>query len=137
MTTIISPISQHKFYCDKCLINCSRKSEWLRHIETKKHKINKFGENSIILATTVTPNICECGKQYKDRTGLWRHKKKCTLINITANNENTNKEENNNITPDLILNIIKQNQEFKDLLLEQNKTIIELSKNSTTNNKNN
>jgi hypothetical protein len=133
MATIISPISQHKFYCDKCLISCCRKSEWLRHIETKKHKINKSGENSIILATTVTPNICECGKQYKDRTGLWRHKKKCGLINITANNENTNKEENN-ITPDLILNIIKQNQEFKDLLIEQNKTIIELSKNSTTNN---
>jgi hypothetical protein len=115
------------------LITCSRKSEWLRHIETKKHKINKNGENGIILATTVTPNICECGKQYKDRTGLWRHKKKCVFINITSQNENTNKEENN-ITPDLILNIIKQNQELKDLLLEQNKTIIELSKNSTTNN---
>jgi hypothetical protein len=135
MATNISPISPQKYYCDKCCINCSRNSEWLRHIETKKHKINKNGENSIILATSVTPNICECGKQYKDRTGLWRHKKKCVLINITADNENANKEENI-ISPELILSIIQQNQEFKDLLLEQNKTIIELSKNSTTNNTN-
>jgi hypothetical protein len=81
----------------------------------------------------VTPNICECGKQYKDRTGLWRHKKKCGLININAKNENIIKEENN-ISPELILSIIQQNQEFKNLLLEQNKTIIELSKNNNTTN---
>ena len=42
--------------------------------------------------------------------------------------------ENNAISSELIIEIIKQNQEFKNLLLEQNKTIIELSKNSTTNN---
>ena len=135
MATNISPISQPKYYCDVCSINCSRKSEWLRHIETKKHKINKNGENSNILATSVTPIFCECGKQYKDRTGLWRHKKKCLVINITANIENTNKEEND-ISSELILSIIQQNQEFKDLLLEQNKAIIELSKNGTTNNTN-
>ena len=132
MATNISPISPPKYKCDVCLITCSRISEWNRHIETKKHKINKNGENSNILATTVTPKICECGKQYKDRTGLWRHTKKCALINITANNENTNKEENN-ISSELILSIIQQNQEFKDLLLEQNKTIIELSKNVPSN----
>jgi len=48
------------------------------------------------------------------------------------------KEENiteteNNVSPEMIIEIIKQNQEFKNLLLEQNKTIIELSKNNTTN----
>ena len=38
----------------------------------------------------------------------------------------------------MILNVIQQNQEFKDLLLEQNKIIIEMAKNSnTTNNSNN
>jgi len=131
MSTKISPISPIKYRCEVCSINCFRNSEWLRHIETKKHKINKNGENSNILATSVTPNICECGKQYKDRTGLWRHKKKCVLTNMTANNENINKEEND-ISSELILRIIQQNQEFKNLLLEQNKTIIELSKNGTS-----
>ena len=135
MATNISPISPKKYHCEMCLITCSRKSEWFRHVETKKHKINKNCEIGNILATNVTPNICECGKQYKDRTGLWRHKKKCASINIAAVNDSDNKEENN-ISSELILSIIHQNQEFKNLLLEQNKTIIELSKNSTTNNTN-
>ena len=26
---------------------------------------------------------CDCGKIYKDRTGLWRHKKKCYPIDDT------------------------------------------------------
>jgi hypothetical protein len=47
--------------------------------------------------------------------------------------ENLNQE----ITPSMILNVIQQNQEFKDLLLEQNKIIVEMSKNVTNNNSNN
>jgi hypothetical protein len=138
MATKISPISPPKFYCSNCSISCSRNSEWLRHIETKKHKINKNGENSIILATTVTPNICGCGKQYKDRTGLWRHKKKCvTEINNKLIDVEDNEEINNKITPELIMSILQQNKELQQMLVEQNKTIIELSKNnSVTNNTN-
>jgi len=145
MTTEISPISPTTYDCVDCLITCSRKSEWLRHIQTIKHKNNKTSEISNILTTNISPNKCECGKQYKDRAGLWRHKKKCTFINIKANNENINKEEKEKeepeITPELILNIIQQNQEFKDLLLEQNKQnyelqkqMLEVCKNNTINN---
>jgi hypothetical protein len=46
-----------------------------------------------------------------------------------------NKEEND-ISSELILSIIQQNQEFKNLLLEQNKTIIELSKTNQITNTN-
>ena len=141
MATKISPISPNNFYCEKCSIMCSRNSEWLRHIETKKHKINKNGENGNILATSVTPNICECGKQYKDRTGLWRHKKKC--LKNKYDEKQLNKD-NLEISPELIINIIQQNQEFKDLLIEQNnknfelqKQMLEVCKNSNTTNINN
>jgi hypothetical protein len=48
-------------------------------------------------------------------------------FDIFHNNEN-------NISPDLIIEIIKQNQEFKTLLVEQNKSIMELSKNTTVTN---
>ena len=37
METNISPISPNLFYCDFCLIKCNRKTEWDRHIKTKKH----------------------------------------------------------------------------------------------------
>jgi hypothetical protein len=68
-----------------------------------------------------------CNKKYKYRQGLSSHKKKCVQVELVTTN-------NANISPDLIIEIIKQNQEFKTLLMEQNKSIIELSKNSSITN---
>jgi hypothetical protein len=127
MTTDISQISPQKYECSVCLVTCFRKSEWLRHIRTDKHKNNQNGEIGNILTTNISPNACTCGKHYKDRAGLWRHKKKCSFININQNTEIINKEEPE-ISSELILNIIQQNQEFKDLLIEQNKQNLELQK---------
>ena len=84
--------------------------------------------------------VCHCGKEYKYQSGLCAHKKKC--FQKEEKIEEQNKiiiEPENNISPELIIEIIKQNQDFKDLLLEQNKIIIELSKNgtNTTNTTNN
>jgi hypothetical protein len=88
-----------------------------------------------------TSNInyeCEnCEKVFQVRSGLWKHTKKCIsklnspLIPV--------------INTDIILNIIHQNSEFKEMLMEQNKQnnelqkqILELCKNTTvTNNTNN
>jgi Zinc finger, C2H2 type len=129
MATNISPISPNKFVCNYCSITCCRQTEWNRHIETKKHKGNISGENSNVLATTVTPFSCEeCGKKYTDRTGLWRHKKKCkTKTDLSTDN--------------LVIELIKQNQEFQTLLLDQNnkmlETFQEVCKNGIVNNSNN
>ena len=140
--------------CEICDFKCCKQSNMDKHILTGKHK-----KNDAELQQNVTEEIfiCNCGKEYKFRQGLWKHKKKCfqkedkceKIENNTINTIN-NGYESFNITPEIILNVIqqnqefkdmlieqnKQNQEFKDLLLEQNKTIIELSKNSTTNNTN-
>jgi hypothetical protein len=91
--------------------------------------------------------ICSCGKEYQHRQGLWRHKKKCTdnLKNDLANEEKQQQ---------LIEYLLKENSEFKQLMMEQNKNMLtsfqeqnknmlELAKNSgnnhhnTTNNNNN
>ena len=68
---------------------------------------------------------CECGKSYKDHSGLGRHNK--TGPN-TKNHETHLKRQE--LTPVAILNILNQNSEFQKMLIEQNKTIIELSKNN-------
>jgi hypothetical protein len=94
--------------------------------------------------------MCLCGKSYADNSGLWRHKKNCFKSNIEENKETNikklieDKHEslNNNILmdKDLIMMLINENKEFKQMILDQNKTIIELSKNNmnvTNNNTNN
>ena len=125
MTTFFTQKNSNKFECFFCDFKCCNKNDYNRHILTRKHKIlsNTTEKN----AKNLECFVCECGKEYKHHSSLWNHKKKC--FQIEENTENTESE--NNISSELIIEIIKQNQEFKDLLLEQNKTIIELSKNST------
>jgi hypothetical protein len=83
--------------------------------------------------------ICEficnnCNKEYKSRVGLWKHNKIC--IDNNDNNDNNICENNKNyeITNEMIMNILKQNNELQQMILEQNKTIMELSKNNGNNN---
>jgi hypothetical protein len=72
---------------------------------------------------------CICGKTYTARNSLWYHKQKCTNITSIP----TQLQVDNQMQTNLILELVKQNQEFKQLLIEQNKTIIEVAKNSQTN----
>ena len=124
-----------KFYCQKCDYGTCKKSSYDDHLLSNKH-IKSMISNEIL------PKICSnficqnCNRKYKDNSGLWRHKKKCQTLNINyENNENTIEGLNNHITPELVMSILQQNKEFQNMLIDQNKTIVELSKNnSITNN---
>ena len=115
-----------KYSCKKCDYTTSRLSQYNRHIMTPKHKM------------VLTPEIesfkiqkCSCGKIYTYYSGLYRHKKTCEDINTTIdeiteiedNEENTELQNNN-----VILDILKQNQDFKGLMIEQSKQMMEQSK---------
>jgi len=136
MLTNLMPKNAKEFICEKCDFKCCKISNYNTHILTRKHKLltNVDKEN----AKNADKFICICGKEYNHRQSLSVHKKKCFQKEekMEEKMEEQNKiitEFENVISPEMILNIIQQNQEFKDLLLEQNKTIIELSKNGTTN----
>jgi hypothetical protein len=136
METKKSPKISKKYFCESCDFKCSRKSEWDIHVLRPKHINSQNGNKMEILETPkISRHICLCKKEYKTNSGLWKHSKVCNFKEKTETTLGTTNELNI-ISPELILNIIQQNQEFKDLLLEQNKTIIELSKNTTTNNTN-
>jgi uncharacterized protein YPO0396 len=79
--------------------------------------------------------ICECGRVYRYDSGYYRHKKTCK----TKNKDGTDTQNNslNFITPELILELIKDNQEMKHIILEQNSTINHLVKTGISNNNNN
>jgi hypothetical protein len=91
---------------------------------TKKHFVNKNGGISTMETNTY---ICECGNIYKERTGLWKHKKKCQNNKKNEElNENQNENLNENIPnkndqskkDNLIEYLIKENSEFKTLIME-------------------
>jgi len=126
-----------KYYCESCDFSCRQKCDWDRHVLRPKH-INNLKCKYLEIEKLEKTFICNCGKNFLTNAGLWKHNKKCNQIKDKDQNKIIIDTENN-ISPELIISMIKQNQEFKDLLMEQNKTIIELSKNgisstSTTNN---
>ena len=64
-----------QFNCRSCDFSCRKQCDYNRHLLTRKHQL-------ATKSTDFTPKnakyICDCGKKYKERTGLWRHKRKCT-----------------------------------------------------------
>ena len=103
----------------------------------------------IQIPTMVT---CVCGNSYKHRSGLSRHKQTCTYNEVCDTSEDTpsnedplNESQTNAATilenPSLVVELLKQNKEFKDLILEERREfqqiIKEMSKNMGNNTVNN
>jgi len=123
------------YHCNNCDFICIKKSEWNRHLSTRKHNKLILVNNELIEKTHY--HICgECKKEYKSNVGLWKHKKKC-IDNVIPND--------NEITDYKINLLIKENTDFKNIILDMIKSntetqekMIEVCKiNNNTNNTNN
>ena len=136
METINETEKSPKFICELCDYKCFKNSDINKHLLTKKHINSEKEYKKDTKDTTPKIHICDCGKEYMHHSGLWKHKKKC--IDVAINSQNGEKNNySNEITPELIINILQQNKELQQVIIEQNKTIIELSKNNTITNNNN
>ena len=123
------------YYCENCNFKTDNKTDYKRHTSTSKHLNNS---NLIINNNNKSEKnasyTCFCGNEYKYQSGLCAHKKKCTKKEEEKEEKEKEEEKENiicesfNITPELILNIIQQNQEFKEIIIEQNKQNNELQK---------
>ena len=123
--------------CEKCDFKCSKKSNYEKHLATRKHQSNY---NCLQPAQEIVPKKyqCICGKEYNHRQGLYVHKKKCEgplndnndvgllevshLTNLVIELINNNKE------------LQKQNQEFQKEMLVFQKQMVDVCKNTNTTN---
>jgi hypothetical protein len=142
MTDVLDPKNAEKFYCGKCDFICCKKSNYVNHLRTLKHKntdkilTNTDAENAE--NASVSNNfVCECGKEYKHRQSLFNHKKLCVIEN---NSENKDKFIDTIDKDDLILMLIKQNAELikeqgniRQIIMEQQNIVLEIAKNGTHN----
>jgi hypothetical protein len=126
------------YYCIVCDYTCCKKYNWEKHLSTNKHINATNGNNSATkngIKMAIKPYCCEnCGKEYNDRTGLWRHNKNGIC---TANKNSTIIENPDDKTNKLIEYLMKENKEIKEMILEIVKNgTINNSHNNTTNNTN-
>lgn len=123
-----------KYNCNICDFLTFNKNDYARHIATKKHLRNTSATFGNILATEKTLHCEYCDKPYTDRSGLWRHKKKCQQsqkLNSKShfNDDPTDKQ--------LIMLLIKENTELRKEQSDIKEIILEIVKNGTHNTTNN
>jgi flagellar motility protein MotE (MotC chaperone) len=111
--------SSDGFCCTFCNYKTDKKFNYDKHILTRKHLQAINGNEKVAKGSDKTYDCETCSKQYKDYSGLWRHKKKCSLISL---------EKNDTITSEAILQVIKQNQELQNAFIESNKQNQEFQK---------
>ena len=109
-----------KFYCKKCDYKCSTKYLWNQHCSTLKHN----RQPSATHHNSDGEFKCEkCGKAYKQRSGLWRHKKNCVEKYALDNSIEVVDIKNENDDVKLLMHKMlldfNKNEKMKDELFEQ------------------
>jgi len=112
------------YECKNCDYFTHNKTDYTKHCKTNKHKNAILATKINLLATEKSQKSqensfsCDCGKNYKDKSGLWRHRKQCQYV---APNETTDIVHYNNEQLKLFTEVVKN-------------TVIEVMKNGPTNN---
>jgi len=70
--------SYKKFICENCNYYTSRKSQYVRHLDTNKH-YKSMHQTTVKVSNNFT---CVCGNSYLYKSGLYKHKKKCVMLNV-------------------------------------------------------
>ena len=118
------------FYCEFCHYKTFHKGHYNEHLNSTIHSRRKqmetYGNKSADKSDKTQPLIkqsiskkyqyrCDCGKEFKTNSGLWKHNKICPLIS----SQSTQPEEKkiNTIDKDeLIITLLKQNAELLEIV---------------------
>jgi len=125
-----------EFVCKECDYKTSNRKDFKKHLDTKKHQYNKYNT-----CTTKLPSernmVCPCGKSYNHRASLYNHKKHCKIVVQSCMGENTIVGDKINITTDMFVKLMNDNQDMIKIIKEQQQqinAIIPKIGNVTTNN---
>jgi Txe/YoeB family toxin of Txe-Axe toxin-antitoxin module len=105
-----------KYCCKNCNYNTCKKSSYDNHILSAKHqrmtKEDKGGQNyAQNMPADCEKFVCSCGKEYQHRQGLWKHKKICNF-------KQTDNQMPLTTDKDLIMLLIKENSELKNMMMK-------------------
>jgi hypothetical protein len=151
--------NEEKHRCECCNFECMWQCDFQRHLSTRKHKMATLDDKK----REKNSYICSCGKVYKHRGSISKHRKLCEVYKntlfavdigldvvsidnnikseIESEKEESVDDSSSKISPHLVIEIMKQNnmlmeqnQEFKSLIIEQNSKFMELKQNVIVNN---
>ena len=129
LTNKSQKISQ-EFYCEKCNYLSSKKYDFDKHLQTAKHR----NLHNTYKCDAHIKYKCNCGKIYKHRQSLHNHKKRCNGVE----NKNTiiDCENNKEVMKELVMQLIKQNNELQKTINDIIPNVGNNNNNITNNNNN-
>ena len=134
------------YRCERCDYTCSAPSNYRKHLQTKKHKSLEMvtDDNDQYQEVSASQGaggqwVCCCGKSYKHRSGLCRHRKHCSVVaNLGAEAAETDSQDAVPSKSDDIrsaLNrVVEENRELRELILTQQHQMNEAVTKGTTHN---
>ena len=122
-----SPKVAKIFNCVTCEYICSKQSDYSKHCLTRKHiELTKL---TCPTKELNTHHVCShCDKKYTSRVGLWKHSKICKPaekenISMVLLDDATNNPPIHNY----IMQLLEQNQEFKQTIMDQSNKMMDQS----------
>ena len=121
-------LADGRFSCEACEYVCQLKQHYKQHCTTKKHiiKIKQHATQDI--------KCSKCNKQYKNRSGLWKHAKHCVRPQTDYVDVIKQLVVCNNELRGFVLENLNENKksllELKNLYMEQKATLIEQKRNT-------
>jgi len=141
--------THNTFVCEICDYVTSNRQNYERHLGTKKHVSNVSKSVSKVKQKGINQFLCpNCGLDFKSRTSLWRHKKKCSgkkcpkveneekspenfyLKKIAALEAKLEKVELAQKNPQHITNNIQNNVTQNIIIIDQNTFLSKLANNA-------
>ena len=139
MDDILVPKSSKKFECKTCDFVCSRKSQYNRHLSTRKHIENdkRVTSDHDLVPKSSNTFECECGNTYKYRQGLYKHRKTCCYI-VQGDSDNVNNKSSNfEVDKELLVKMLLKNQDVMEKMMEIIPSLGNQSHNNNNTNSNN
>ena len=120
--------STKKYNCEICNFECSKQSDYARHLSTAKHaRLSNANQST---KTPANVCACACGEKYMHKSSLSRHKKTCNYVS-PAKASYTDTIPGDHHEPhwfEIIQLLIKENQEIRNLVITQHNTLADQNK---------
>ena len=111
---VLDPKCTKHYYCEFCEYKTDNKSNWNKHILTRKHKFKQNEQN----LNNVQLTLCKyCDKHFKSRSGLWYHEKKCKIAHLKMICTNLKKDKAKCIEKQTDKEISQHDKSENDVLL--------------------
>jgi hypothetical protein len=136
MASIKSQKNPDKYFCESCNYETCSKKDFNKHNLTSKHQ-RLVNASKMLVDLSLKKFVCNCGKTYIHDSSYYRHKKSCSYKDLNNSSNIVKDNENNEIKQETTKNDFNFDKELMLMIINQNKELLEIVKNGTTNHSHN